>query len=76
MTCNTCGQPKHPATDCISTLQAELQRKELVLGQLYEACKAGRDWIWNNVNIANLRRSPTLTQLELAIERAEEESSA
>ena len=72
MICPSCGQPKPPAKGSVTALRAELRRKELVVSQLYEACKAGRDWIWANTNI-HMHRSPTLAQLELAIERAEEE---
>lgn len=57
-------------------LREELQRKELVLSQLYEACKAGRDWIYRNASHNFMRRSPTMSQIELAIERADEESVA
>lgn len=64
------------ARDRLGLLLPKLQREELVASELLEACKAGRDWIWSNANVANLRRSPTLAQMELATERAEEESNA
>lgn len=75
MTCQKCGQPEHPAMDCFAALWGELKRKEIVLSQLYEACKVARDWIKNNA-YRNISRSPILMRIELAIEQAEKESDA
>lgn len=72
MTCIFCGQPEHPVVSCITVLRTALRRKELVASELLDACKAGRNWMWGNA-YKNISRSPTLAQMELAIERAEED---
>ena len=76
MTCQKCGQPEHPAVDCFAALWGELKRKEIVTEQLYEACKEAKGFIsrneWRSLYFPN--PVPILTQLELAIQRAEEES--
>ena len=73
--CHTCGLPEHRWVDCITALRAALHRKKLMAEQLYEACKVAREWMWNNA-YRNISRSPTLEQIELAIEQSEKESNA
>lgn len=40
MTCPICGLSEHPVTGCITALRAELRRKDLLIADLYDACKA------------------------------------
>lgn len=67
MICHTCGQPAHPATDCVTALRIALLVETLKANDLYDACKAARDYILRNTHQSNVLRSPTLAQIELAI---------
>lgn len=78
--CLKCGQPSqngspHQHTDCISALQAALQREEVLANQLLEASKEARDIIRRRVQWAGIRPdTPLLAQLKAAIAAAEEGS--